>query len=176
VQCKGVRFACYEDGPAVAVRTADGLAAVERRQDRYRYRATQADPLQLLPVFERLKAEGQLDADGFAADRALFEATATHVYPDACDRLWRAFHGLVENAPDVIADLEGGYYAGMESRAFFYRTAASTHGDLERASSTAVLMSTAGPLPPVLRSRDVPKAMQELTGRPWPVPREGRAK
>jgi hypothetical protein len=176
VQCKGIRLAYYEDGPAVAVRSADGQAAVERRGDRYRYRATQGDPLQLLPVFEKLKAEGKLDADGFAADRPLFEATATHVYPDACDRLWRAFHGLIENPPDVMADLDWGSYAGPAWQAALYGAVASTHGDLERSSSTAVFMSTAGPPPPILRSRELPKAMQELTGRLWLEPRQKRAR
>jgi hypothetical protein len=159
----------------VAVRSADGQAVVERRGGRYRYRATQGDPLQLLPVFGKLKAEGKLDADGFAADRPLFEATATHVYPDACNRLWRAFHGLIEDPPDVMADLDWGSYAGAASRAALYGAAASTHGDLERTSSTGVFLSTIGPMPPALRHRDLTKAMQELTGRPWPEPRQGRA-
>jgi hypothetical protein len=172
VQSKGFRLAYYEDGPAVAVRSADGQAVVERRGGRYRYRATQGDPLQLLRIFEKLKAEGKLDADGFADDRPLFEATATHVYPDACNRLWRAFHGLVEDPPDVMADLDGGYYAGAALRAAIYGAVPSTHGDLERTSSTGVFLSTIGPLPPALRHRDLTKAMQELTGRPWPEPRQ----
>ncbi|MCX5682362.1 MAG: hypothetical protein NT049_01585 [Planctomycetota bacterium] len=174
VQCKGFRLAYYEDGPAVAVRSPDGLAFVERRGGRYRYRATQGDPLQLLPVFEKLKTEGKLDADGFADDRPLFEATATHVYPDACNRLWRAFHGLVEDPPDVMADLDRGYYAGSAVQAAIYGAVASTHGDLERTSSTGVILSTIGPMSPALRHRDLTKAMQELTGRPWPEPRQGR--
>lgn len=174
VTCEGVRLVSYAEGDTVAVRNADGQGLIERRGDRYRYRATGDDPLQLLPVLADLKAKGRCDADGFVADRVLFEATAAHVYPDALDRLWRVFHGLAENVPDVIVDLAEGYYAGLESRAAWYRTAASTHGDLERSSSTAVILSTAGPLPPVLRSRDVPEAMEALTGEPWPAPREGR--
>ena len=176
-QVKGVRFACYEDGGTIAVRAANGNATIERRGDSFRYRAAEGDPLKLLSIFEKLKADGKLDADGFAPDRVLFDATATHIYPDACERLWRGFHGLVEEVPDVIADIDRGYFAGMESRANAVGgTIASTHGDLERVSSTAVLMSTAGPLPPILRVRDLPKAMQMLTGQSWPPAAEKRGK
>jgi hypothetical protein len=171
--CQGVRFASYPDGAAVAVRAAGGFAVVERKGDSYRYVAAQGDPLGLLPVFAKLKAEGKLDADGFAADRPLFEATALHMYPDACDRLWRAFHGLAEETPDVIADLDWGWFAGSESLAKMLPGVASTHGDLERTSSTAAFMSTLGPVPPVFRNRDVPAVMQSLTGEPWPPVREG---
>jgi hypothetical protein len=172
VQCQGVRFASYDDGATVAVRAPGGFATVERRGDAYRYRAAQGDPLGLLPVFEKLKAEGRLDADGFAADRPLFEATALHVYPDACNRLWRAFHGLADETPDVIADIDWGWFAGSQSRAAMLPSVASTHGDLERTSSTAFFMSTLGPVPPIFRSRDVPGVMRDLTGQPWPPVRE----
>jgi hypothetical protein len=65
----------------------------------------------------------------------------------------------------------------MESRANTVGgTIASTHGDLERVASTATLISTIGPLPPVLRIRDLPQAMQALTGQPWPPARETRGK
>jgi hypothetical protein len=171
VQCEAFRLAYYEDGPGVAVRSPDGQAVVERRGGRYRYRVTQGDPLLLLPVFEKLKAEGKLDADGFAGDQPLFEATVTHVYPDACNRLWRAFHGLIEKPPDVMADLDWGYYAGAASRAAIYGAVPSTHGDLERTSSTGFFMSMIGSFPPALRHRDLPKAIHELTGRLWPEPR-----
>jgi len=171
---EGVRLVFYADATSVVALGTDGLAHIERRGNAYRYRAERGDPLQLVPVFERLRADGRTDADGFVDDRVLFEATAAHVYPDAVDRLWRAFHGLVENPPDVIVDLADGYYSGLANHAAFYGTAASTHGDLGRSSSTAVLLSTAGPLPPVLRSRDVPDVLQELTHTPWPAPQEKR--
>ena len=173
-QCRGVRFASYLDGAAVAVRAPGGFATVERRGDSYRYEAAQGDPLGLLPVFASLKAGGKLDADGFAADRPLFEATALHIYPDACDRLWRAFHGLTQEPPDVIVDIDWGWFAGSESLAGMIPGVASTHGDLERLSSTTIFMSTLGPAPPVLRNRDLPGVMRQLTGRPWPPVREGR--
>ena len=168
IQHKGVRLTFYQEGSAIVVRTRDGKARIERRDDRYRYRASTGDPLQLAPILERLKAEGKVDADGFVADRDLFIATAEHCYPDPLDRLWRAFTAMAENVPDVIADLADGYYAGAAARAAWFDSAASTHGDLERKSSTTFIMSTAGPLSGPLRSRDIPEALERLTGEPWP--------
>jgi len=171
LQHPGVRFAIYQDGGNVVVRTRDAEARIRKRGERYRYEALAGDPLGLLPVLERLRSEGKMDADGFVADRDLFLATADHTYPDAADRLWRAFSAAAENVPDVIADLQAGYYAGAAQRALWFDSAASTHGDLERLSSTAFIMSTGGRLPEPLRSRDVPEALERLTGGPWPPPR-----
>jgi len=170
---KGVRLTVFQEGDAVVVRARDGEARIERRDGRYRYRASAGDPLQLAPILERLKAEGKVVGDGFVADRILFLATADHRYPDPLDRLWRAFTGMAENVPDVIADLADGYYAGAAARAVWFNSAASTHGDLERMSSTTFIMSTVGPLAGPLRSRDIPHALERLTGEPWPPVRQG---
>jgi len=176
LQHDGVRFTVYQEGSVIVVRTRDGEARIERRDDRYRYRASAGDPLELAPILERLKTEGKVDADGFVADRDLFLATADHRYPDPLDRIWRAFTAMAENVPDVIADLKHGYYAGAAARAVWFDSAASTHGDLERMSSTTFLMSTAGPFSGPLRSRDIPQALERLTGEPWPPLRGETAK
>ena len=176
LQHDGVRLTLYQEGGAIVVRTRDGEARIERRDDRYRYRASAGDPLELAPILERLKAEGKVDADGFVADRDLFLATATHRYPDPLDRLWRAFTGMAENVPDVIADLSDGYYAGAATRATWFDSAASTHGDLGRMSSTTFIMSTIGPMTGPLRSRDIPQTLERLTGEPWPPVRRETGK
>jgi predicted small lipoprotein YifL len=173
LQHDSVRLTLYQEGGAIVVRTRDGEARIEHRDDRYRYRASTGDPLQLAPILERLKADGKVDADGFIADRDLFLATADHRYPDPLDRLWRAFTSMVENVPDVIADLSDGYYAGAATRAAWFDSAASTHGDLGRMSSTTFIMSTVGPLAGPLRSRDIPQALERLIGEPWPPVRQG---
>jgi len=172
----GVRLTVYQEGDALVVRTRDSEARIERRDDRYRYRASAGDPLELAPILERLKAEGKVDADGFVADRDLFLATADHAYPDAADRLWRAFSAAAENVPDVIADLADGYYAGAAARAAWFDSAASTHGDLGRMSSTTFILSTVGPLAGPLRIRDIPPALERLTGEPWPPVRRETGK
>lgn len=188
----GVDVVAYDEGDAVVVVKGDAKARIERRGDRYRYRPESGDPLGLLPLVEKSRAAkaapapaGQapatldLDADGFASDRAWLAVTLTHDYPDPLDRLWRAFHGQSEHVPDVMASLRDGYCAGMASRAFWLPRIASTHGDLERKSATAFILSTSGPVAekwPLLRSRDLPTILPELTGRPWPPARAGDGK
>ncbi|MCD6303791.1 MAG: hypothetical protein J7M21_02375, partial [Planctomycetes bacterium] len=75
-----------------------------------------------------------------------------------------------EDPADVIASLADGYYSGSRGFSAFAKVA-STHGSLNRRNSTAFIMSTAGPLPPVMHSRDIPARMRELTGSPWPAAR-----
>ena len=172
---EGVTFATYPENGSVVVRAkGGGLAFVERRGDRYSYRAAAGDPLGYGPVVEQLRAWGRLDADRFAADADWFLFTATHRYPDAPARLYRAFHGLTLNAPDVIANLNAGYCAGAASKKAWIPYMASTHGDLGRASSTTFLMSTAKPLAPrVFRTEEVPAVITGLAGRPWPARQGG---
>ena len=57
---------------APILRTARGAAAVECRRGRLRYVPLDADVLGYGPVIERLKAEGKMDADGYAGDEAWF--------------------------------------------------------------------------------------------------------
>jgi len=176
-----VDLVTYEDGEAVAVESPAGKALVERRGGRYRYRPVTGDPLQLAPLIDAAKkadAAGKsdaavFDADGFADDRAWLRLTFTHRYPDALDRLWRCFHGMVGHTPDVIASLKPEYYSAA-LRPIYNPSIASTHGDLELRSSSAFIMSTSMPIEPrwpLLRSRDLPDVLPVLTGRPWPPPR-----
>ena len=179
VEHPGVDLATYPEGERVCVEKKGAKAYVERRAAQYRYVPAAGDPLELAPIIEKMKAEKAMDADGFADDRVWFERTLTHKYPDALDRLWRAFNGLVEHPPDVIASLKDGYCAGATSRLMWLPYVASTHGDLERKSSTAFIMSTIGPvLPPGVgaRHRDLPVLLKKLTGRPWPPQGEGNSK
>ena len=179
VEHPGVDLAAYPDGERVAVEKKGERAHVERRGARYRYVAAAGDPLDLAPIIAKMKAEKAIDADGFADDRAWFERTLTHKYPDPLDRLWRAFNGMVEHPPDVVASLKEAYCAGVMSRSFWIPKIASTHGDLEQKSSTAFIMSTIGPvLPPGVGARhcDLPPIMEKLTARPWPPQGEGKSK
>ena len=176
----GVDLAAYAEGDAVVVERPDARAFIERKGTRYRYRAEKGDPLELIPI---LKAPVlHADADGFADDEAWFDLTREHRYPDALDRLWRAFRGQTEHVPDVIASLKDGYCAGSASRAFFLPHVASTHGDLERKSSTAFIMSSAESFMLIrggrsaFRSRDLASEIPHLTQRPWPPPVGGYGK
>jgi hypothetical protein len=115
------------------------------------------DPLELGPIIERLRAEGQVGEDGVIADRPLLEATATHKYPDALQRLWSCFDGEVRRPADVIVSLKPDACHGSAFFHFFVAPVASTHGSLEYLSSTTFLLTnaTTEPLPAVLRPEDV---------------------
>ncbi|MCP4247207.1 MAG: hypothetical protein GY778_09180, partial [bacterium] len=119
--------------PRIVVRNQQDEAEIQHRDDHYTYRPIRGDPLALGPIFDRLAAEGKLDPDGSAADRDLFEATATHAYPDALHRIWSAFEtgNLVDNPADVLVSLKEGYACG---RKFFSALieVRSTHGNRNR--------------------------------------------
>lgn len=155
VGLEGVDLALYrtpED--RIVVLNRDGRASIAARDGRFRYEAEFGDPLQLRAIWAELARRGAIDADGFAGDRELFEATCNHVYPDPLARVWRAFHGLTVSTPDVILSLHEGYHVGNEmlSNAIVMR---AVHGNLRGLSSETFVMSTAGELPPVLRTEQV---------------------
>jgi hypothetical protein len=167
VTCEGVQLATYADKDTVVVLAPGGeRAVVSRKGDRYRYQAASGDPLKLAPILASLKA----DAEGYYSNDDLFAATATHEYPVALQRVWRGHNGQAEIIPDVIVSLKDDYYSGAGGFAAFAKVA-STHGGLNKANSTTFIMSTAGPLPPVMQSADIPDAMKKLTGANWPVAR-----
>jgi len=143
----------------VRLLSAAGSATVEARSDgsAFRYAADGGDPLELLPVWNRLKAAGKVDAAGFALEADLFAATLHERYPDAPFRLWqwaRQDRNYVRNPAELMVSLKDGYYAG---KGVFERivTLASTHGGLGRDSSLGFAMSTDAPLPRALRYDEV---------------------
>ena len=166
VQCEGVELASYAEGDAVVVLAGGNQKAIIRQRDgRYGYQPVRGDPLKLKDIMAKLPNQ-----DGYCEEADLIRATATHEYPDAPERLYRAHFSLVQNPPDVIASLSDKYYSGSRTFGGAVKVA-STHGSLNYANSTAVIMSTAGPLPPVMKSRQVSAAMEKLTGRKFPLKR-----
>ncbi len=164
---EGVELASYARGQTVVLLGRDGARAViSRKRSAYNYRPTSGDPLKL----GRILAAVPADADGFRSAEALLAATATHVYPAPLQRLWRAHFALVENPPDVIVSLEDRFFSGSKTMAGFVNVA-STHGSLNYSNSVTFIMTTAGPMPPVMRSADIPKNMQSLTGVQFPMRR-----
>jgi hypothetical protein len=168
VSCEGVQLASYADKDTVVVLTpGGGRAVVSRKGDRYRYEAASGDPLKLAAILATLKA----DADGYYGADDLFAATAMHEYPVPLQRIWRAHNGMAENIPDVIVSLKDDYYSGAGGFAAFAKVA-STHGGLDKPNSTTFIMSTAGALPPVMQSADIPKAMKAMIGTDWPMAKQ----
>ncbi len=166
IAAEGVELASYVRGSDVVVLAPGGQQAVIRQRDgRYAYEPLAGDPLQLAPILTRLTP----DADGYYDADALLAATAKHVYPAPLQRVWRAHLALVNHPPDVIISLGNAWYSGAKGFAGSLDSVASTHGSLNCINSTTFIMSTIAPLPPLLRSRDVPEAMGELFGRHWPL-------
>jgi hypothetical protein len=164
VGCQGVELASYADKDTVVVLAPGGArAAIGQRAGRYKYQALRGDPLRLKEILSSLRP----DSDGLYGADDLLAATATHVYPAPLERLWRAHFALAENTPDVIVSLGDGYYFGSQAFTGAVKVA-STHGSLNYRNSVTFIMSTAGPLPPLMRSSDIPANMERLTGRPWP--------
>ncbi len=164
---EGIELAAYRDAQdRVVVVGRAGEAVISRKGDAFGYEATAGDPLELSAVIRGIKEKGLAGEAGCIDDRALFEATIDHRYPDAVARLWRAFHGLVEHTPDVLVSVEDGYHCGSAFMSDVVDLAAA-HGNLGPMSSTAFVMSMAGALPPVVRMESLRSELVEL-GVPLP--------
>ena len=162
---EGVELASYARGKTVVVLGRGGARAViSRKGSAYSYQPASGDPLKLGRILDAVPA----DADGFRDATALLTATVTHEYPAPLQRLWRAHFASAVNAPDVIVSLADRFFSGSKGLAAFVNVA-STHGSLNYSNSVTFIMSTAGALPPVMRSADIPKNMQSLTGAAFPM-------
>lgn len=160
---EGVAQTLYRDGNGgIVVLSRNGRAVIRRAQDRFGYFIERGDPLELLPVIARLESTGRMSPDGFASDAAWFEATADHDYPDALQRIWRAFDGLLIHVPDVLVSVEDGYHCGDEFMSDYVGDVRATHGNLHRSNSIGFVMTTAGELPPVLRMSRTADALQKV--------------
>ncbi len=167
IAVEGVELASYVYRDAVVVRApGEARARIYRKGTRYAYEPTSGDPLKLKKILADLASDTgrTYDAD------ALLAATLEHEYPAPLQRIWRAHFALVENPADVIVSLTDGYFAGLKSFAGSVKVA-STHGSLNRKNSTTFIMSTIGPLPPYMRSSDIPANMKALTGADFPLRR-----
>lgn len=163
-QHEDVELTCWREGDAVVVRDRAGAARVTRSPGGYRYDASGGDPLKLAPVIEALRRAGHVLPDGQIDQAAFFAVTVEHEYPDALRRVWEAFNGLVEDPPDVIANLRDGVCHGRGLFELAIGRAASTHGSLNRINSTAFVMTMLGELPPALRLDEVQPTLARLRG------------
>ncbi len=107
----------------------------------FRYEQIEGDPLALARIIDGLESQGLIDERGYARDRAWFEATKDHLYPDALSNIWSSVREHVESAADVLVSFEDGYCYGS---AMFDRivSIAATHGSALRSTSYSFLMST----------------------------------
>lgn len=166
VMIEGVDLAAYREGADLVVVRRDGLARLSRSAAGFRYQPERGDPLELQPILARLAQAGEVDADGYVSDHALFAATVDHTYPDVAARLWRAFHGLVEHVPDVLVSLADGYHVGSKLQTDLI-TLIGVHGSLRPMSTYGFAMTTEGELPGNVRMADLRASLREV-GVPFP--------
>ena len=121
----------------------------------YRYEAFGGDPLELSAVADDLKRDGEMDCQGYAADAAWSARTLDHTYPNALSNLYGAIHERrVEHTANVLISLQDGYFYGASAFARMARHLLATHGNAQRPSSTAFLMSTHREFPPFVRASE----------------------
>jgi hypothetical protein len=137
-----VDFAAFSRGEAVVVVSRRGEAEIRLRRDareRYAYRIVSGDPLGLATLPGGSGPGGELVLD----EREVFQATLSRQYPDPLRRLWRAFHGTVQQPSEVLLSLRDGFQSGSSVVRLLssIRGNAGTHGSLTQAASLGLLAS-----------------------------------
>jgi hypothetical protein len=154
---EGLDFSLHLDGErAVMVKGPGGAARIERRENGhgplYRYQQLAGDPLKLAQALTNLRESGKLDQHDYATDRAWYEQTAEHTYPDTLANLYNSLHTpRVGHNADVLISFKDGYYYGFSPFSRIVNLAA-THGNALKASTSAFLMSTHRTFTPTVRA------------------------
>ncbi len=153
---EGVDVVAYRsDDGHVVVQSAAGTAEISTTPNGgLRYAVRDGDPLKLERLLANWKVENRRSEETSLTRTQWLELTWDHDYPDAVFRLWRAFHGLVENTPDVLISMQDGYYCGSGTMSFFVDLI-GVHGNLRPGSTHGFVMSTAAVLPDVVRMDDL---------------------
>lgn len=158
-QHEQIEMAIYSDGPRTIIRTAAGSAAVECRGGRLRYVPIDADVLAYEALIARLKAEGTMDADGFASDEIWFNQTVDEYWPNAPRSVWDSLHGHFINTPTILLSIKDGYYSGLSAYEKYIKMA-STHGGLNQINCATFVMTMTGRLKGPVRHEDVLGVLQ----------------
>jgi hypothetical protein len=161
LKVEGTEVSAYMEGDEMIVLSADGEARVSHKDGKWRYVAEKGDPLELKGVLEAMSQKGEVDKDGYVSDPDLFMASAEAAFPDAVQRLWRSFHGLVEHPPDVVVSLDQRHFVGAESMTMLVKLV-GIHGSLRQDSSSGFAISMAGSLPPVERMPDLRASLKKI--------------
>ena len=151
----------YQQGREIIILDENGYATVTARNGRSRYKAETSDVLDYQPHLAQFESSGLIDEDGFVADDDWFMATVNHRWPDAPRRVWRAFHGLTVNAPQVMLTFRDGYCTGLSSSDMFIDMA-STHGGLDQDDSAAFVMTMTDRVNKPLRIENVMLTIEPL--------------
>ncbi len=162
--------------------TGQGRFRYDPVADAYAYDVVAGDdPIGWLPVYERLRAQGKVDARGFARSRDLFDATIDHAYPDAAHRIRTGHTTLVWSPANVLVALKPGFEngQGIVKLTAGLRGRSGTHGGLDQVNSAGSFMTNFAGTLPGLRPEDLGRYIDlgdylgndppaELTVRPAP--------
>ena len=155
---EGLDAIAWQINKEVYVRNRNGLATIKRKstdgQTSYRYEVIEGDPLGLANTLGSFRRDALLDADGFAADQAWFEATRTLDPPDPLHRIYTSLTSGVQNTADIIVSLADGWYFGDESLDRWVDLK-GTHGGLSAASTVTFSMSTVVDVPKWCRHEEI---------------------
>jgi len=147
VEVEGVDFAVYKDSDAVVIESERGQARIESWSEGLSYVTETGDPLELGRLGGEFKADKK-------TDKAWFELTASHKYPDAVPNIYKSlFTARVKHTADILISLKDGYYYGWSPFGRLVNLAA-THGNALQSSSNAFLMSTHRQFPEFVRADD----------------------
>lgn len=149
-------LASMEGVDVVSVRVSDDRfsvkanghhAEIERKRsargDLFRYVATEGDPLQYVPIIERMRREKVLDAEGFADSPTWIRYSSSSRYPVALERIVRGHTVVTLNPAPILVSLTDEYRVGlgMVSVANRMRPLGGTHGALSSSNALGVLMT-----------------------------------
>ena len=146
--------------PGIALtfyRTQEGAVVLDREgrrgrimcdEGRYRYQPETGDPLEYGPLLEILKAEGALEADGWARQQDWLEVSQRHPSPDALHRVCTGFHTIVTFPADVLFSTDPGKMFGpwklQAGSEMVFGGIKGNHGGIGLEESSAFVVSTDG--------------------------------
>ncbi len=162
-----VDLVAYRDGEAVVVLAPGAAARISRTSEgKFTYEPTTGDPLRLMPIMMELRKAGHVSVCNEIDDRAMFEASANHLYPDPLHRLWECFDNLMHHPPDVALSLKDEFCHGSWLFEIGIGKVASTHGSLNLKSSSAFVLSDIEPLPKSIRMADLLTTLERTRAAP----------
>jgi hypothetical protein len=158
IDIPGVDLAVFEEAGEVRVlgngERGEAIIRHDVERNAFHYDMREGDPLDLAEVMRQLEETGAVDARGFVGDRDWFDATKSHRYPDAVQRVYLAARDHVENPADVILSFDDQHFYG--SRFFdFLVELTGTHGNLLETSTLGFLMCNYLPPPDYIRAADM---------------------
>jgi hypothetical protein len=143
--------AWLDESHQMIVESNAGGATVRWREDplggwSISYEAGTGDPLELIPVIERLREQGMIDEEGFAHEDDWFDETLYREYPDGMRRLIHSLIGTwVRNYATVVFSLKPGYAWGWTSAHVSSKLSGGrlegTHGGLDADSTVGFIMA-----------------------------------